>query len=89
MVLVFHAYLLNSPIAHHSVWSVGAVKIWHLLVVVKGKDSPNNIVTLGHKARLEAALKHAYFCCKLCLRGESRNLVTSYSKDTDRVKQGR
>lgn len=66
-------HLLNSPIALHWWWSVGAIEVWHLLVIMKGKDPPNHIVTLSHKAWLKAVLKSAHFGCRWGWRGEARN----------------
>lgn len=74
---------LNLPIALHWWWSVGAVKVWHFLVIMKGKDPPNNIVALCHKAWLEAILNHAHFGWS----GEAGHLGISRREDTDKIKQ--
>lgn len=81
-------HVSNSPIALHWRWSVGAIEVWHLLVIMKGEDPPNNIVTLGHKAWLKAVLKCANFGCRWGWRGEAGNWDILYSEDTERVKQG-
>lgn len=80
-------YLLNSPIALHWWWSVGAVEVRHLLIIVKGEYSTNNIVTPGHEAWLKAILNLTHLGCKWDWRTE--NWVINYSEDTDRVKQGK
>jgi len=46
---------LNLPIALNSWWFVGGIEVWHLLVVVKWKDSPNDVVTRSDKPWLESA----------------------------------
>lgn len=83
------AHILNSPIALHWWWSVGAVDVWHLLVIVKGEDPPDNKVTLGHKAWRKAFVKRAHIGCRWRCRGDASNCVISYGEDTDRVKQGK
>lgn len=88
-MMISNPLLLNSPIALHWRWFVGAVEVRHLLVIVKREDPPNNIVTLGHKAWMKTVLKCAHFGCRWGWRGDARNWVISYSEDTDSVQQGK
>lgn len=78
---------LNSPIALHWWWYVGAVEVRHLLVIVKGEYSTNNKVALGHKIWLEGILKLTDLGCKRGCRTE--NWVINCREDTDRVKQSK
>lgn len=62
---IFQSALLHSPIALHRRGSIGAVEVWHLLVIVNWEDSPNYILTLSHKTWLIVVLKLAHTGCRL------------------------
>lgn len=58
------AHLFNSPVASDWSRSISAIKVGHLLVIVKREYSSDDKVAFGHKARLKVVLDHTHTCCR-------------------------